>query len=189
MKAGGEGENRGRDGWMASPTQRTWVWVNSRSWWWTGKPGILQSVGSQRVRHYWATELNTTSQNKNCISWLLYITKHLNTYLAQTNGWNIYFFNILKYDGGLPRRCSGKESTCQYSRHKRRNFDPWVRKIPCRRKWQPAPVFLPGEFHGLRSLVGYSPWGHKELDMTERLKGTELNWESSIDIYTLPCVK
>ena len=84
--------------------------------------------------------------------------------MAQTNGWNIYFFNILKYDGGLHRRCSGKESTCQYSRHKRCNFDPWVRKIPCRRKWQPAPVFLPGEFHGLRSLVGYSPWGHKDWD-------------------------
>ena len=46
------------DGWMASPTQWTWVWVNSRSWWWTGRPGILQFMGSQRVRHDWATELN-----------------------------------------------------------------------------------------------------------------------------------
>ena len=45
------------DGWMASPTQWTWVWVNSRSWWWTGRPGVLQSMGSQRVRHDW-TELN-----------------------------------------------------------------------------------------------------------------------------------
>ena len=45
-------------GWMASPTQRTWVWVSSRSWWWTGKPGMLQSMGSQRVGHDWATELN-----------------------------------------------------------------------------------------------------------------------------------
>ena len=43
----------------------------------------------------------------------------------------------------------------------------WVRKIPCNRKWQPTPVFLPGKFHGQRSLAGYSPWGHKELDMTE----------------------
>ena len=48
-------------------------------------------------------------------------------------------------------------------------FDPWVRKIPWRRKWQPTSVFLPGESHGQRSLVGYSPWGHKELDMTKRL--------------------
>ena len=45
---------------MASPTQRTWVWVNSRSWWWTGKPGVLQSMGSQRVGHDWVTELNWT---------------------------------------------------------------------------------------------------------------------------------
>ena len=57
LKAGGEGGNRGWDGWMASPTQRTWVWVNSGSWWWTGKPGVLQSTGLQRVRHNWVTKL------------------------------------------------------------------------------------------------------------------------------------
>ena len=45
--------------------------------------------------------------------------------------------------------------------------NPWVGKIPWRREWLPAPVFLPGEFYGQRNLVGYSPWGHKELDMTE----------------------
>ena len=50
---------------------------------------------------------------------------------------------------------------------KRHEFNPWVGKIPWRREWQPTPVFLPGESHGLRSLAGYSPWGHKELDMTE----------------------
>ena len=48
-------------------------------------------------------------------------------------------------------------------------FNPWVRKIPWRRKWQPTPVLLPGKFYGWRSLVGYSPWGSKELDMTEQL--------------------
>ena len=48
-----------------------------------------------------------------------------------------------------------------------RRFNPWVRKIPWRRKWQPTTVFLLGEFHGQRSLVGYSPWDHKESDMTE----------------------
>ena len=57
LKVGGEGDDRGRDGWMASLTRWTWVWVNSRSWWWTGKPGVLQSMGSQRVRHDWGTEL------------------------------------------------------------------------------------------------------------------------------------
>ena len=48
-------------------------------------------------------------------------------------------------------------------------FDPWVRKIPWRRKWQPTPVLLPGKFHGWRSLEGYSPWGRKELDTTDLL--------------------
>ena len=56
LKAG-EGDNRGRDGWMASRTQWTWVWVNSKCWWWTKRPSMLQSMGSQRVRHDWATEL------------------------------------------------------------------------------------------------------------------------------------
>ena len=54
------GDDRGWDDWMASPTQWTWVWVNSRSWWWTGRPGMLWFVGSQRVRHNWVTELNWT---------------------------------------------------------------------------------------------------------------------------------
>ena len=54
----GEGDDRGWDGWMASPTQRTGVWVNSRSWWWTGRPGVLWFMGSQRIGHDWATELN-----------------------------------------------------------------------------------------------------------------------------------
>ena len=58
LRAGREGEYRGWDSWMASLTQWTWVWVDSGSWWWTGRPGMLQFVGSQRVRHDWATELN-----------------------------------------------------------------------------------------------------------------------------------
>ena len=58
LKAGGEGDDRGWDGWMASPTRWTWVWGSPRSWWWTGRPGMLQSMGSQRVRHDWSTELN-----------------------------------------------------------------------------------------------------------------------------------
>ena len=58
LRAEGEGDDRGWDGWMASPTQWTWVWVDSRSWWWTGKPGVLWFMGSQRVKCNWATELN-----------------------------------------------------------------------------------------------------------------------------------
>ena len=57
----GEGDDREWDGWMALPTQWTWVWVNSGNWWWIGRPGLLQSMGSQRVGHDWATELNRNS--------------------------------------------------------------------------------------------------------------------------------
>ena len=76
-----------------------------RSWWWTGRPGVLQFMGWQRVRHDWATDL----------IW----------------------------------------------------FDSWVGKIPWRRKWQPTPIFLPGESHGQRSLADYSPWHRKESGMME----------------------
>ena len=60
LRAGGEGDDREWDGWMASPTQWTWVWVDSRSWWWTRRPGMLRFMGSQRVRHDRETELNWT---------------------------------------------------------------------------------------------------------------------------------
>ena len=58
LGAGRKGDDRGWDSWMASPTWWTWVWVNSRSWWWTGRPSMLWFIGSQRVGHDWATELN-----------------------------------------------------------------------------------------------------------------------------------
>ena len=63
LGAGGEGVDRGWDGWMASLTRWMWVWVNSRSWWWTGRPGVLWFMGSQRVGHDWVTELNWTIQS------------------------------------------------------------------------------------------------------------------------------
>ena len=70
---------------------------------------------------------------------------------------------------GFPAGATGKESPCQCRRHKRHGFNSWVRKIRWRRAWQPPPppVFLSGESHGQRSLEGYSPWGHKESDMTD----------------------
>ena len=66
---------------------------------------------------------------------------------------------------GFPSSSDSKAS-------KRPRFNPWVGKIPWRRKWQPTVVFLPGKFHGERSLAGYSLWGCKELDTTERLTHT-----------------
>ena len=77
LKVGGEGDDRGQDGWMTSLTQWTWIWVNSGSWWWTGKPGVLQSMVSQRVGHDWATELNWAELSIICLDtiWInIYVT-------------------------------------------------------------------------------------------------------------------
>ena len=74
-----------------------------------------------------------------------------------------YFKNI----GGFPGNPHGNESTYQCRRCKWCGFYPWVEKIPWRRPWPPIPIFLPGESHGQRSLVDYSPWGCKESDTTE----------------------
>ena len=79
-------DNRGWDGWIASLTQWIWVWVNSRSWWWTGSPGVLQSMGLQRVRHDWATELNWT---ENTLSYCF----REKSILAP--GWNCFFDLLL----------------------------------------------------------------------------------------------
>ena len=73
LRAGGEGDDRGWDGWMASPTQCTWVWVNSGSLWWTGRPGMLWFMGSQRVGHDWVAELNWIMSNVEHIMCLLAI--------------------------------------------------------------------------------------------------------------------
>ena len=89
----------------------------------------------------------------------------------------IYNRQKLRMILGLPR-------WCQCRRHKGLKFDPWVRKFSWRRKWQPTPVFLPGEFHEQRSLAGYSPWGCKELDMTERLSMHACKNDPSRHTYT-----
>ena len=90
LGAGGEGDDRGWDGWMASLTRWTWVWVNSGSGWWTGRPGVLRFMGSQRVRHHWVTELNNwrstlmDSAYGNCCNWyasLVRSTPHFQVWL------------------------------------------------------------------------------------------------------------
>ena len=73
LMAGGEGDERGWDGWIASPIQWTWVWVDSEICWWTGRPGVLRFMGSQRVRHDWVIELNWTE-----FSQLLLVCKAFN---------------------------------------------------------------------------------------------------------------
>ena len=80
---------------------------------------------------------------------------------------SLIYISILKIVG-FPSSSAGKETACQFRRHNRHRFGPWVRKISWRRKWQPTTVFLPREFYGQTSLAGYSPWDHKELGTTER---------------------
>ena len=126
LRAGGEGDDRGWNDWMASLTQWTWVWVESSSWWWTGRPSMLRFMGLQRVRHKWETELN----------------------------WICRASLVAQMAKNLP----AMQET---------QVNPWVRMIPWRREWQTTPVFLPREFHGQRSLVSYSPQGHKELDIEQ----------------------
>ena len=92
---------------------------------------------------------------------------------------------------GLPGRAVGKNPFANSgpSRDvgKRHGFDPWVRKIPCSRKWQPAPVSVPGKFHGQRSVAGYSPWDCKLLYTTEQLSThTSEKVEDSIIQVNIP---
>ena len=90
-----EGDDRGWDGWMASPTQWTWVWVNSGSWWWRGKPDVLRFMGSQRVGHDWATELNwTVSFFSDFEAYIFFITTH------NTSGPSVCFhvLNLISLD-------------------------------------------------------------------------------------------
>ena len=77
---------------------------------------------------------------------------------------------------GFPGGASGKESACQCRRRKRCGLDPWVGKIPWRRKWQATPIFLPGKFHGQRSLGGCSPRGRKKLVRTEPWNAHTATW-------------
>ena len=84
---GGEGDNRGWDDWMTSLTQWTWVWVNSGSWWWTGRPGMLQSRGSQRVTHDWETELNL--ELLNIQNWSLKFLFYISESFPGSQSWDL----------------------------------------------------------------------------------------------------
>ena len=100
-------------------------------------------------------------------NYLISITKY--PHCLKSHPWDSCLYGKV-----FPGDASGKEPACQCRRWKRHRFDPWVGKISWRRAWQPTPVFLPGESHGQRSLVDYSPWSCKELDTTEQLTVTYL---------------
>ena len=173
MKAGGEGDDRGCNGWMASPTQWTWVWASFRSWWWTGKPDVLQPIVLQRIRH----ELNWTEL-------LLWDRSHWTEEGCRSDFCSNRVPKTTVCHGSL---CLGWK---RISRH--RVFQKGV-SLGCF-KWT-APTFwqvresqqflwvssqflsekamathsslFPGKSHGQRSLVGCHLWGHTESDRTE----------------------
>ena len=109
LGAGGEGDGRGWDGWMASLTLWTWVWVKSGSWWWTGRPGVLWFMGSQRVGHKWVTELKHTCTHTHtghipwkatpsevfCLHFLM--QKDLRVYVAITRIWSLVLNRLFRY--------------------------------------------------------------------------------------------
>ena len=108
LGAGGEGDDRGWDGWMASPPWWAWVWVNSRSWWWTGRLGVLWFMGSQRVGYDSATELNWTEfkhlcSRKNCLLLIFVLCNHYwfprkqRRHNCYTNQLNLYHFSVFVY--------------------------------------------------------------------------------------------
>ena len=152
-----------------APHSSTLAWKIS----WTEEPGRLQSMGSQRVRHDWVTSLSLScigEGNGNPVQYYcLENSRDRGAWWAAIYGVaqspmrlkRISSSSSNGLDGGFPGGASGKEPTCQYRRHRRQGFNFWVRKIPWRRVWQPTPVFLPGEAHGQRSLVGYSSWDRR----------------------------
>ena len=101
LGAVGEGDDRGWDGWMASLTRWTWVWVNSGSWWWTRRPGVLWFMGSQRVGHDWATELNW--RNVKLVQQLIHFSK--------LKYWATYMASVL-FCGGYTDVLSRRRSYC-----------------------------------------------------------------------------
>ena len=138
LKAGGEGDNREWNGWMASPTRWTWVWASSGRWWRTGNPGVLHGITESDVNGYWTA---TTKQER-----LFSMCK------GETG------FYTMIYPSFMGSWRAGHDWTTSLTLF---TFMHW------RRKWQATPVFLPGESHGRGSLVGCRLWGHTESDTTE----------------------
>ena len=118
---------------------------------------------------------NVVQQESICNTWMLYLIHFKTMYFLCLS-----FFIISGFPDG-----SGKESICQCRRLKRHRFDPWVGKIPWRRKWQPTPIFLPGEPREQRSRMGYSPKGLKESDTTEHLSTSKYQHLSTTQYLTL----
>ena len=139
------------------------------------EPSRLQSMGVAKSGT-WLSE------------WHFHFHEHWSAFLFLLFKKIILFYSIIGLQSCFSFRCTGfpggtrdKEPECQCSRLESHGLDPWVGKIPWRRKWQPTPVLLAGESHGQRSLAGYSPWGCKEL--TTRLSTHKLVQQSDSFIH------
>ena len=142
LKAEEEGDDRGWDGWMASLTWWTSVWGSSGSWWWTGRPGVLQSMGSQRVRHYWVTELNWINKNDVSVetsfaSLLLWV--RVNSIRATTSKGSLFLQNYKK--GPILRRCITEGSLSGWMQNllKFSSYPCPINPVPL---WDPQPATL-----------------------------------------------
>ena len=129
----------------------------------------LQTLGLQAVRllRLWDSPSKNTGVGCHFLLQGIVLTQGLNLSLPYLLHWQADSLPLSHQ--GSPRWQSGKEHTCQCRRPKRLGFDPWIRKILWHRRWQSAPIFLPGAFHRQRSLTYYHLWGHGELDTAERL--------------------
>ena len=147
LGAGGEGDDRGWGVWMASLTRCTWVWVNSGSWWWTGRPGVLRFTGLQRVGHDRATELNWTE------------------WLVVELGNEVGLSNSTCLECEVPRMYGITVVLTHVSSSSvppRKNISVLFQMLQLslpEAQWHPTPVLLPRKSHGRRSLVSCSPWG------------------------------
>ena len=155
LKAGGKGDDREWDGWIASSTQWTWVWVGSRSWWWTGRPGVLQSMESQRVGHDWATELNWTSMPGHSMPSTLLDDCFVLFYLTESN-------NCQKRSDDLPGKDGPSERLGHLLKVTQRDWlicDLTVQSgtgqllSPCLFQWKDPPTLSQAEPRPLQAWV------------------------------------
>ena len=142
---------------------------HSPSPWFTGsRTALLCGHSEPKPANYWVSVSSAVKQalllSSSSLSSLLLYYYHPFSHFCLLY---LMSFNPDSQGIGLSQWLSSEESACQCRSRRKYEFNPWVRKIPWRRAWQPTPVFLPGESRGQRSLAGYSPQSHKELDMTK----------------------
>ena len=197
MRAEGEEGIRGWDGWMTSPVQWTWIWANSGIWWWTGRPDVLQSMGSQRVRHDWATEHQQQWERKGLqgpalstekITWESNCGEHWGFPLkTELRSYCKHWTMIVQTDTVrelLPTNLQKMPEWAEPWELTHRRAEPGsdsgqqaqLGGVLMLKAGQPTPVLLPGESQGQRSLLGYSPWscrvGHNWATNTFIFKST-----------------